>query len=123
MHFIELGNGMRSLAAAALKEKNCGIPVKWLETMKSRATTYAKRVSQVRQTYLTKHHLDKNVQLTEREQQLLFDLSQGLSRTEIALYHNLSVNTVKIALQMIYGKLGARNAIEAVRIAVQTKLL
>jgi LuxR family maltose regulon positive regulatory protein len=123
MHFIELGNGMRSLANAALKTEKCGIPVAWLETMKSRATTYAKRISQVRQAYWTAHHLGESIRLTERERQLLFDLSQGLSRTEIALYRNLSVNTVKIALQMIYEKLGARGAVDAVRIAVQANLL
>jgi LuxR family maltose regulon positive regulatory protein len=125
MHFIELGNDMRSLASAALKQKDkgCGIPVSWLEAMKSKAATYAKRVSQVRQAYHAEHHPNESVRLTERERQLLFDLAQGLSRTEIALYRNLSVNTVKIVLQMTYEKLGALNAVDAVRIAAQNNLL
>jgi LuxR family maltose regulon positive regulatory protein len=123
LHFIELGNGMRALASAALKDKRRDIPTAWLETTKSKATTYAKRISQVRRAYLAEHHLSENVRLTEREQELLFDLAQGLSRTEIALYRNLSVNTVKIALQMIYEKLGAQGAVDAVRIAAQNDLL
>jgi LuxR family maltose regulon positive regulatory protein len=123
MHFIELGNGMRSLANAALQTRDCDIPAPWLEAIKSKATTYAKRVSQVRQAYLTEHHLDKSVRLTERERELLFDMAQGLSRTEIALYRKLSVNTVKISLQLIYEKLGANNALDAVRIASQKGLL
>jgi LuxR family maltose regulon positive regulatory protein len=134
MPFIEQGNNMRTLAGAALKVLSepdilalgtigLGIPAKWLEMIRSRATTYAKRVAFVRTRYLDEHSPEGDVQLTSKELEILGDLSQGLSRTEISLAHNISINTVKSMLQVIYDKLGAESAMDAVRIATAKQLL
>jgi LuxR family maltose regulon positive regulatory protein len=134
MSFIELGNNMRTLAGAALKVLDepevlgpgtvgLGIPASWLEAVRRRATTYAKRVAFVRSLYLERHNPHDDVQITGKELEILTDLSQGLSRTEISLTHGISINTVKSMLQIIYDKLGAENAMDAVRIATTKKIL
>jgi LuxR family maltose regulon positive regulatory protein len=134
MLFIEQGNNMRTLAGAALKElkergaadsevNELGIPVSWLEMVRSRATTYAKRIAYVRSVYLEKHSSRDDVQITSKELEILTDLSQGLSRTEISLTHGISINTVKSMLQVIYDKLGAEGAMDAVRIATTKRIL
>jgi LuxR family maltose regulon positive regulatory protein len=123
MSFIEGGNHMRSLMSAALKEPDLGIPTSWLETIRSKATTYAKRVAYIRSRYLEVHGPATSIQLTTREIEILRDLSQGLSRTEISLVHDISINTVKTMLQMIYDKLGAESGMDAIRIATANHLL
>jgi len=123
MIFIELGNHMRTLAAAAQKAGCSGVPGAWLEDMQTKASTYAKRVGQVRGQYRQAEGLEDGVQLTPKETDLLRDLSQGLSRTESAASRGISVNTVKMMLQYIYEKLGAESSIDAVRIAVSKGLL
>jgi LuxR family maltose regulon positive regulatory protein len=123
MPFVELGNNMRSLTAAALKTPVPGLPTDWLELIRRRATTYAKRVAFVRSRYLEAHSLSVDVQLTSKEFEILEDLSHGLSRTEISLARDISVNTVKSMLQMIYHRLGAENALDAIRIATAKNLL
>jgi LuxR family maltose regulon positive regulatory protein len=122
MLFIELGNNMRSLASLALRVKSTPIPSSWLETVRCKAATYAKRLAFVRSCYLSAHNLETSVQLTNKEIDILSDLAQGLSRTEISLAHNVSINTVKTMLQMIYEKLGAESAMEAIRIATTKQL-
>jgi LuxR family maltose regulon positive regulatory protein len=123
MIFIELGNHMRTLAAAAQKAGARGIPAPWLEDMQKKAATYAKRVGQVRSQYRQAEGLDDSVQLTQKETNLLLDLSHGLSRTESATARGISINTVKMMLQYIYEKLGAENSMDAVRIAFAKGLL
>jgi LuxR family maltose regulon positive regulatory protein len=123
MPIIEMGNNTRSLITAALKAPPEGVPVEWLETIRSRATTYAKRVAFVRSRYLEAHGLNISIQLTGKEIEILEDLSHGLSRTEIALAHGVSINTTKSMLQMIYDKLGAESAMDAIRIATAKHLL
>ncbi|MDR1853765.1 MAG: helix-turn-helix transcriptional regulator, partial [Azoarcus sp.] len=61
--------------------------------------------------------------LSPREAELLNDLRQGLSRSEISAIRNLSINTVKLVLNSLYAKLGADNADDAVRIASEKKLV
>jgi LuxR family maltose regulon positive regulatory protein len=123
MVFIEMGNHMRTLAAAAQKAEGCGIPDAWLEDIQKKAATYAKRVGQVRSQYRQAEGLEDGVQLTQKEINLLQDLSHGLSRTESAAARGISINTVKMMLQYIYEKLGAENSMDAVRIAFAKGLL
>jgi LuxR family maltose regulon positive regulatory protein len=123
MPFIELGNNLRSLAVAALKEPRELLPAAWLESIRCRATTYAKRVAFVRSRYLEAQGMDSRVQLTNKELEVLRDLLQGLSRAEISLAHGISINTVKTMLQMIYDKLGAESGMDAIRIATARRLL
>jgi len=123
MIFVELGNHMRTLAAAAQKAGVSEIPEAWLEEIQKKAATYAKRVGQVRSQYRQAEGLDDSVQLTQKEIHLLQDLSHGLSRTESAAARGISINTVKMMLQYIYEKLGAENSMDAVRIAFAKGLL
>jgi LuxR family maltose regulon positive regulatory protein len=127
MPFIELGNNMRSLASLALRtptpKLSARVPVKWLESIRSRAATYAKRVAFVRSRYLQATQPSANINITAKEAEILEDLAHGLSRTEISLARGVSVNTVKTMLQMLYDKLGAEGAIDAVRIATSKKLI
>jgi len=123
MIFVELGNHMRTLAAAAQKAGVHGVPEAWLLEIQKKAATYAKRVGQVRSQYRHAEGLDDSVQLTQKEMNLLRDLSQGLSRSEAAAARGISINTVKMMLQYIYEKLGAENSMDAVRIAFAKGLL
>jgi len=123
MIFVELGNHMRTLAAAARGASYRGVPETWLETIQRKAATYAKRVGQVRGQYRQAEGLEDSVQLTQKETDLLVDLSHGLSRSEIAEARGISINTVKMMLLYIYEKMGAENSMDAVRIAYSRGLL
>jgi LuxR family maltose regulon positive regulatory protein len=123
MPFIEMGNHMRSLTGAALREKDCGIPRAWLEQIRRKSATYAKRVAHVKSRYRQETGKDGDIQLTLKEKEVLQDMSQGLSRTEIAEYRGISVNTVKAMLQIIYEKLGADNSMDALRISISKGLI
>jgi LuxR family maltose regulon positive regulatory protein len=125
MPFIELGKDMRTLTSAAMREKECGIPHQWLETIKRKAATYAKRLVLVVSEYRKANRLDgeNDVPLSGRETDVLNDLWQGLSRAEIAAAHDLSVNTVKMILSSIYTKLGADNIADVIRAALDRKLI
>jgi LuxR family maltose regulon positive regulatory protein len=121
--FVELGSETRSLINAALKASVPGIPTEWLEQVRSRAAAYAKRVAFVRSRYQAAHSIEASVRLTARELEILRDLTHGLSRTEISLAHSMSLNTVRSMLQLIFDKLGAENAMDAIRIATAKRLL
>ncbi|MDR1797612.1 MAG: LuxR C-terminal-related transcriptional regulator [Clostridiales Family XIII bacterium] len=121
--FVEMGNAMRTLAGAALKEKKCTIPGEWLEMIRSKSATYAKRVAHVRSQHRIENNQGDSLPLTAKEKAILFDLSQGLSRTEIALGRGISINTVKVMLPIIFEKIGAESSIDAVRIALTQGLL
>jgi LuxR family maltose regulon positive regulatory protein len=125
MPFIELGKDMRTLTAAAMREKKSDIPRQWLETINRKAATYAKRLAFVITEYKKANNLDEqyNVALSPREKDVLNDLYRGFSRSEIAATHNLSINTVKMILSSLYTKLGAENTADVIRIALDRKLI
>jgi LuxR family maltose regulon positive regulatory protein len=123
MLFIEMGNHMRSIAGAMLKMDDPGIPAEWLESLRSKAATYAKRIAHVKSQYWQDVGKGDNIQLTLKEKEVLLDMSQGLSRTEIASSRGISVNTVKAMLQIIYEKLGADNNMDALRIAISNNFI
>ncbi|MCL2106515.1 MAG: LuxR C-terminal-related transcriptional regulator [Oscillospiraceae bacterium] len=123
MIFIEMGNHMRTLVAAARGTAGFGIPDAWLERIQKKAATYAKRVGQVKSQYRLAEGIDGSARLTQKELDLLRDLSHGLSRSEIALARGNSISTVKTMLQYIYEKLGAENSMDAVRLAVAKGML
>ena len=62
-------------------------------------------------------------QLTEREQQILQLLGEGLGNRDIARALALSDHTVKFHLRSIFQKLGVRSRTEAVSLAVRRGLL
>jgi LuxR family maltose regulon positive regulatory protein len=123
MLFIERGNDMRTLTSSAMKNKNCAIPGQWLNKINKKSAVYAKKVAYVVSKYENDNHLEDDIRLTVREREILTDLYHGLSRTEIAIHRDLSINTIKAALQTIYTKLGAVDGADAVRIATSLKLL
>jgi ATP/maltotriose-dependent transcriptional regulator MalT len=123
MAFIELGSDMRTLTAAALKSKDERFPAPWLEKINRRSAAYAKNILSVAADYRKANGLEGDVKLTGREIDILSDLYHGLSRSEIAVNRDLSINTVKSALSILYSKLGAENTNDAIRIALERKLM
>jgi len=123
MPFIELGKQLRPLAAAASKQARCAVPKAWLTTMERKASAYAKKSEAIANMLKREQKIDESVQLSEREGEVLTDLYHGLSRDEIAASRYLSINTVKKILQSIYIKLDADSNVDAVRIALEKKLI
>ena len=123
MPFIELGKDMRTLTTATLKEPVNTIPDAWLISVNHRAASYAKRQIHIITKYKQANHLTGGVVLSPRETDILTDLSHGLTRVEIAASRNLSVNTVKMIINMIYSKVGAENLADLIRIAVERKMI
>jgi len=123
MTFIELGRTFHQLASAAYKHEGCIIPAEWIKTIDRKASIYAKRIDIVMNSIKREEHIKEPVLLSDREQDVLNDLYQGLSRDEIAANRFLSINTVKKILQSIYIKLDANNNVDAIRIAIEKKLV
>jgi DNA-binding NarL/FixJ family response regulator len=61
--------------------------------------------------------------LTSRQIEVLSYLASGLTSKEIAEKIDLTEGTVKVHISTIYRALGAKNRVEAIRIAVECKLL
>ncbi len=123
MPFIEQGSKMRTLANAAIQSPNCTIPQPWLEDIRTKSSSYSKRLNQIKKDYQIHHAMEISIELTKKEMAILNDICCGLTREEIALEQDLSINTVKSMLANIFEKLGALNTADAVRIAVEKKLL
>jgi DNA-binding CsgD family transcriptional regulator len=120
---IEAGWDMRELTGYALKHDMCGIPAEWLKYINKRSSIYYKNLSFVSQAAQSAMGFKSAITLTEHECALLTDLYHGLTRSEIAANHYISINTLKTTLQNIYSKLGAKNNIDAVRIALEKRLI
>ena len=123
MPFIEMGKDMRNLSAAALKDNRAAIPRDWLERISRQAAGYSRRISAISAEYQNEHHLNRSMPFTDREMEILTDLYDGLSRSEIAAARGLSINTIKSRLNLLYAKLGVENRVEAIRLALEKKLL
>ena len=121
MAFIELGKELHPLIVAAAKQNDCDIPKEWLKTMDRKASIYAKKLAIVTNAF--KPGAKDAVSLSAREREVLLDLYHGLSREEIAENRYLSINTVKKTLQSIFIKLDAHNNVDAIRIALEKKLI
>jgi len=121
--FIELGKDMRTLTSAALKESTRNIPKKWLENINRKSASYAKRQVHLAAKYKQANHIPDNIILSTRENEILADLSHGLSRSEIAANRGFSINTIKTVINNIYMKLGAENLADAIRIASELKIV
>jgi LuxR family maltose regulon positive regulatory protein len=123
MPFIETGNDMRTLTRAAMRDKANDIPREWLERINRKAATYAKRELLVVSEYRKANNLGHDMRLSPREMEILHDVYHGLTRSEIAVSHDLSISTVKMVLSSIYSKLGADNTADVIRIALERKLI
>ena len=116
MPFVEFGHKTRSMLGR-FRECGCaGIPEDWLADVHTKASTYAKR-----RAYVAARFKDEKAPadygLTHREIELLRNLSQGLTRDEMASSMYVSPHTVKSMLKTVYNKIGAVNGADAVRIA------
>ncbi|MDR0600803.1 MAG: LuxR C-terminal-related transcriptional regulator [Treponema sp.] len=128
MPFMEPGKDMRALADAALKDKAPDLPQDWLEKVRLGAAGYAKKFFAVMEHYRSGSPRkgaadDSGFRLSRREMEVLANLSQGMTREEIAGISSLSTNTVKSIIRSIYRKLEAVNKADAVRIAASRGLV
>lgn len=125
MPFIEMGKDMQSLARAALEAQECLIPRAWLESIRRKASTYAKKMALVAKEYaaLDDETTAAAAELSQREMEVLNSLALGLTREEIAASCYISVNTVKVVIKSIYNKLGAVNRADAIRLASALNLI
>jgi DNA-binding NarL/FixJ family response regulator len=62
-------------------------------------------------------------QLTERERDVLKCMVQGLNNNEIAEQLVVSLGTVKFHISNIFQKLGVDSRVEAVKLAIEQKLV
>ena len=124
MPFIEYGSSMRSLLEHVDQETAPDIPPDWIEKIRIKSSTYAKRHAYLFSKY--RQEQDGQVidyRLSLREKELLENLSQGLTRVEMADTMKLSINTIKSLTKQTFAKLGAINAADAVRIAIMNRLI
>ncbi|MDR1966848.1 MAG: helix-turn-helix transcriptional regulator, partial [Synergistaceae bacterium] len=84
---------------------------------------YAKRELLVVSEYRKANNLGHDLHLSPREIGILHDIYHGLTRSEIAVSHDLSISTVKMVLSSIYSKLGADSTANVIRIALERKLI
>lgn len=71
----------------------------------------------------TRRQRDIGFDLTDREQDVLALLVKGCSNNEISSRLSISVATTKYHLMNIYGKLGAKNRVEAAAVALENDLV
>ena len=122
--FMELGKDMRTLASFALREMPKGRNfIAWLDNINKKAAMWAKCRSHVAAKYRQVNSNTISFILSPRETDILSDLSRGLSRGEIAVKRDLSINTVKMVINNIYLKMGAKNLADLIRIAVENKMI
>ena len=123
MPFIQLGSDMRMLIEAIEKDTKHRIDKAWLKEIKQKASAYHRNQVFIISNYRRANELGSKISLSKRESEILRDLADGLSRTEIAEKYELSINTVKFHITCIYDKLGARNRADVFRIAAEYDLL
>jgi LuxR family maltose regulon positive regulatory protein len=121
--FIQYGKEMRKLTAAALRDGENSIPEAWLEDINRKSSAYAKRKAKMMAEYRLINNPEDVVPLTESEIAILQGLSQGLSRSEIAARQNISANTVKLVINIIYDKLCVTSLPDAIHTAVDRKII
>ena len=131
--FTEFAKDMRTLTLAVQKDSViqynaingaiCPIPKKWLQDINCISSIYAKRKVKMISEYSLAYNPDDRIALKEKEIAILKDLAGGLSRTEIASNRNISVSDLKMIVGVIFNNLGVFNLPEAIRTAVDHKII
>jgi len=121
--FTKHSKDMRTLTYAAMKDGKCTIPRSWLDDINRKSSAFARRLTHMGSLIMSAGDDDEKIAFTTRETQVLADLSQGLSRSEIAASQNLSVNTIKMVINGIYDKLCVTSVHDALRIAITQKVI
>ena len=121
MPFIELGEDMRIMAAAALNSGKYALPKPWLEMIRNKASVYGKKLIAVAEHF--RNDRRKVPFLSSQELSILTGISRGFTREKIAGDVSLSISSVKNIIKTIYGKLGALNRADAIRIATGLGIL
>ncbi len=67
--------------------------------------------------------INETQQLSERERQILYLVASGRSNQQIANELGISINTVKVHLRNVFGKIGAASRTEASMYAVRTGIV
>ncbi len=67
--------------------------------------------------------INETQQLSERERQILYLVASGRSNQQIANELGISINTVKVHLRNVFGKIGAASRTEASMYAVRTGII
>jgi LuxR family maltose regulon positive regulatory protein len=119
--FFELGRSMLALARYAASTER--VSSEWLDTLTRGCAAYAKKQELISSRFRQENNMPARSPLSARELDIVSDLYNGLSRSRIAEKQHISINTVKTALKTIYGKLGAENNVDAVRIALESGIL
>jgi len=121
--FIIYAKDMRTLTATTLRTNKTILPSLWLKNINRKASTLAKRKTHLIAKYREVNNTEGEIKLTKRETEILKDIANGLSRSEIASSRDISVNTVKMVVNSIYDKLFANSMPDAIRIAVGRKII
>ncbi len=119
--FIECAGNMRTLMENVRRQEEYSFDPAWMDGVHQKASTFAKRLSTMSAEHVKVAVPGAPAQgatLSEREDQVLRCLAQGLSRDDIARHLGISINTVKTIIKNLYGKLGAVNRADAVHIAM-----
>ncbi|MDR1899160.1 MAG: LuxR C-terminal-related transcriptional regulator [Treponema sp.] len=130
MPFIEMGKDMSGLIGEFMKDENyrqlsraAPVPPQWLEKIERKASAYAKKLSMVPEQFKKNGNPEPVYLLTRRERGVLEGLSEGHTREAIAGETGLSINNIKSVIKSIYGKLGAVNRADAIRIATKLGII
>lgn len=119
--FIECAAGMRTLVDIARRQTRYTFESEWLNIVYTKASGYAKKLSTLQKHRQTDDHFKR--ELTPRRRQILQGLAFGYSLDEIAKQNQISINTVKTHVQLLYSQLGAVNRADAIRIATSLGML
>lgn len=122
---IEFGQTLLPVITLVRQNKSALFPDLWLSKVEQEAARYARHILQMQKAYAKDHPQPQTyvVRLTQKEKHVVFLLSQGLTRAEIAKDMRITVNGVKKYLSSIYLKLGAKNRADAVYIATQNNII
>ena len=123
MPFIEMGKDMRALVNAAAGRDDSYIPPEWLRMIKQSVSAYISNNDQIISAYRKKNDVHSAIMLSSREMDILRSMYGGLSSDSIAMKYGLASSAMRVHINAIYEKLGARNKADALRIAAENNLL